>query len=170
MRCCVAGLLMLLASPAWAQERELPATSTAADLIDPESELRALGKIDGSWIGIVKPIHDPVGANREYPDGFPISIVIDGDNVKLSFVEEGNVHEPFPSEAVLVYSADGTALIDYVGGSATVTEIWSISLNQVGPDEIRGFVSRTVHNLAVRRDSPWRAFPVYSVVEFRRTP
>lgn len=168
MRYGVAGLVFLLASPLLAQEPQLPARSTAADLIDFESELRSLGTIDGTWIGDVKLIHDPVGAYRDYSEGFRVLIDIDGENVSLSFVEEGDVRKPFPSEAVLVFSDDGTALIDYLGGSATVTEIWSISLNQVGPNEVRGFISRTVHNLALRRDSPWRVFPVYSSVEFKR--
>jgi len=150
----------------WAQEP--PPRLTQDDFIDASVELERLGSIDGVWVGDLKTRFDPVGANREWPDGFPIRIEIQGDAVGLWNIEEGGVLEPFPGDAVLIFAVDGTALIDYVAGNETFNEIWSISLNHVDPDVMKGFVSRTVHNFAVKKDSPWRVFPVYSVMNLKR--
>lgn len=166
MRLAAAILIVLVHQSALTQD--FPPLTSADDYIDANEEFERLGPMDGVWIGMLKPIHDPVGAYREWPDGFLIQIEIRGDDIGLWFIEEGNVLEAFPGDSVLMFAVDGTALIDYVAGSEIFNEIWSFSLNHVEPDLMKGFVSRTVHNFAIRRDSPWRIFPVYSVIDLER--
>ena len=167
MKVTVAILLVLVSSFALAEDK-LPPRSSPADRIDAQAELKRLGKMDGVWTATVRPKFDPVGAWRDYPDGFPIRIEIQGEDVKLSVIEKGGVLKPFPGEAVLMIAADGTALINYFSGSKVFNEVWSISLNHVDPNLMKGFVSRTVHNYAVKKESPWRVFAVYSVADFER--
>jgi hypothetical protein len=167
MRFAAVAVFGFLTSLALAEEK-LPPLSSSSDKIDARAELKRLGQMDGVWIGTVRPKFDPVGASRDLPDGFPIRIEMKGDYVTLSFIEKGGVLKPFPGDAGLVFAADGTALINSIAGSDVVTEVWSVSLNHVDPNRMKGFISRTVHNFGVKKDSPWRVFPVYSVVDFER--
>lgn len=167
MRFAVAAVFGLWSSLVLAEEK-LPPLTSSSDKIDARAELKRLGQMDGVWIGTVRPKFDPVGASRDLPDGFPIRVEMKGEDVKLSFIEKGSVLKPFPGDAGLVFAADGTALINYIAGNDVVTEVWSISLNHVDPNRMKGFISRTVHNFGVTKDSPWRVFPVYSVVDLER--
>lgn len=154
--------------PLLAVSAEYPEPSTASDQIDVQKELEELGSFDGVWVGQFAPLHDPNGASRQYPNGYPMQITISGEAAELALIEEGDRIDPFPGESLLAFAADGTALIIYIAGSEAYTENWTISLNQVAPGVIKAFISRTVHNIALRRDSPWRVFPQYAVVEFKR--
>ena len=150
------------------QDPDWPDRLKPSDYIDPDDELSEIADMDGTWIGNLQIVHDPAGANREYPDGYPIRIDIDGEEASLFFIEEGDVLDPFPGDTLLAGVLSGSALIFYLAESETFMETWSISLNHVAPNQAKGFISRSVHNFAVRRDSPWRAFPVYATADFER--
>lgn len=166
----LAALLFLFPFALAHAQENVTAPASASDLINVEEELGRLGSSDGVWVGLIRPTIDTVGAYRQWPDGFPIRIEITGDDVRLWTIERGGVLEPFPGEAWLAVKGDGTTLIDYALGTDTLTEVWSISLNQFEPTRMKGFVSRTVHNFNLRKSSPWRLFAVYSIVDFVREP
>ena len=149
--------------------QDYPDASTQDDYIDPQQELARIGSMDGTWVGHLNIVYDPNGANREWPDGFPIQIEISGEEIRMWLIEDGGVLDRMPGDAALILNIDGTALVDYFAGNDAYNEIWSISLNQTDPDVLKGFVSRTVHNFAYRKESPWRVFPVYSTIEFKRS-
>ncbi len=159
-------LLSLLALSAYAQEP--PPSLVMGDYIDSQEELQRLGSIDGIWEGHLTIVEDPVGANRQYPDGYPFRIEIRDEEVGLWFIEEGDRLDPLPGDAWLVFTSDETGLVNYVAGNDAFTETWSISLSKTEPDEMEVHVLRTVHNFAVRKDSPWRVFAVYSTSTVER--
>ncbi len=148
--------------------QELPPRLSDADYIDAQAELERLGPVDGVWVGTLRPILDPVGGYRDWPEGFPIRREISGEDVALWFIEKGDTLDPFLGDAIHLFAVDGTALVDYIAGNDAFNEVWSMSLNQIEPDRMKGFVLRTVHNFSMRKDSPWRIFPVYSVINLER--
>ncbi len=160
-------LIICLASQCtWADN--YPAVSKAEDYIDGKKELLSLGSMDGSWVGNMVPAVDRAGANRQYPEGYLVQVTIDGEKAQLAFVEEDNKIVPFENEALLLFAEDGSALINYVAGSAIFTETWTVSLAHIAPNTMKAIVTRTVHNFSVRRDSPWRVFSVYADMELNR--
>ncbi len=164
----VFAFLVVCFSPFMTLADELPALSAESDKVDIAKELEALGSMDGEWVGMFKSLHDPNGANRNEPSGFMMRVIINGEDASLAFIEEGNKIEPFGGNEWLVFAQGGTALINYVAGNGAFTEIWTVSLGQIAPSKLRGYISRTVHNVGLRRDSPWRQFPVYGSIELER--
>ena len=166
MKATLVFLLVFVTTSALAQD--YPSRLTESDFIDPQQELQRLGSIDGVWEGHLTIVEDPIGANRQFPDGYPIRVAVEGEQVGIWFVEEGGRLDALPGEAWLVFSSEESALLNYVAGSDAFTETWAISLSKTGPDEMDVHILRTVHNFAVRVDSPWRVFAVYASSSFER--
>lgn len=159
--------LLLLTSATLAQS--YPPVSTEADYIDAVAEVERLGSLDGTWQGRLTPLHDPVGSQRNEPDGFEIRIEIAGEEAALWYEEDGRF-EPYPGGSILLFADNRAAMIIYVAENESFIETVTFTLSHKTKDEVVAYGSRVVHNVAIRPDSPWRIFPVYSQIDLRRLP
>ena len=143
---------------------------THPEYIDPQKEMARLGWPIGMWEGTLEVLYNPYWLDQEKetvqkPD---IRIRIREKSAEIHYKDDKGKYFSIPGE-IYIYIRDNTVLVSHVYWNGGFVEYQSFALAQTDPDVIKGYHSRTVHNLVVPSTSDYRVMPSYALVELERT-